>query len=297
MPSERAELLKKTLARAKPFSRAAGIKACRAAQDRLGLLAAISKSDKLTFTDIDFSDFSACLIQKNVPSSDPRIILYLHGGGYTAGGLAYARGFGSILADEMELRVLCAAYRLAPENPYPAAVDDALASYNYLLESGYLPENILLCGESAGGGLIFALCLRLKLEGKPLPRALIALSPWTDLTCNGPTHLQNATCDPSLSTEQLVYYAGLYAPGRTNDPLVSPIYGDLSDLPQSLIFVGGDEILLSDATILAERLKAAGCTCDLIVEDGMWHVYVLYPIPEATFALARIRRFLGELRA
>ena len=137
-------------------------------------------------------------------------MLYLHGGGYTCGNLDYAKGFAATLADECGVRVFCAAYRLAPEDPFPAALDDAVVSYQYLLSKGYGPNQILLCGESAGGGLCYALCLRLKQLKLPLPCGIIAISPWTDLTQSGATFDENRDNDPSLSKELLDFYSACY---------------------------------------------------------------------------------------
>ena len=160
-------------------------------------------------------------------------ILYLHGGGYTCGGLDYALGFGSTLADESGAKVFCAAYRLAPEAPFPAAVEDALESYRYLLDKGYAPKKICLCGESAGGGLCFSLCLRLKELGLPLPGSVIAISPWTDLTLSGESFRTNLERDVSLSQEQLAFYTRCYTQ-EPQTPLASPLFGDLTGLPPSL---------------------------------------------------------------
>ena len=136
------------------------------------------------------------------------VALYLHGGGYTCGSLEYARGFGSALADECGTRVFCCASRLAPEHPFPAAVEDALESYQYLLNKGY--TRITLCGESAGGGLCYALCLRLKELKLPLPCCILAISPWVNLTNTGASYETNAESDPTLTKAILDYYARCY---------------------------------------------------------------------------------------
>ena len=296
MPSPRAIFLKTQLKLIKPISTAAGIKACRAAQAQFGVLMSVSKLGNDAFHDVAFPDFEACMISPLESLKTDYVILYLHGGGYTAGNLAYARGFGAVLASEMNRRVFCVAYRLAPEEPFPAALDDALAAYDYLTQLGYTRERIVLCGESAGGGLVYALAHRLRQLGRELPAGIIALSPWTDLTCSGASYTENALYDPSLSRETLLYYAWLYAPGRETDPLVSPLYGTYSDFPPSLIICGADEILRSDSENLHEKLLAASCRSELIVAEGMWHVYVLFRMPESQAALERIRTFMEELK-
>ena len=143
---------------------------------------------------------------------DPRVLLYLHGGGYVAGSIRYAAGFAGVIAAKTGVRTLCIAYRLAPEHPFPAALDDAMTAYQYLLGQGYHGSDITLIGESAGGGLILSLCLLLKAQGIPLPTRLVAISPWTDLTLSGESMEENREVDISLTKSELAAYAACYAP-------------------------------------------------------------------------------------
>lgn len=295
MASPTAERLKKQMVRLKPIITNSSIKTSRKAQDRLGKLAATVQQGKVTFYDVPFKNFSACLITPVDSAYDDRVVLYLHGGGYTAGSIDYAKGFGSVLSAAAGVPVLCAAYRLAPENPFPAAVEDAFQAYCYLLEHGKRAKDIIFCGESAGGGLIYALAVKLRQEGMALPAGFIALSPWTDLTLSGWTHAENKEADPSLSTESLQRFVDCYAKGEEKNPLVSPIFGDLTGFPPSLIYVGGDEILRSDSEMIASRLEEGGARCELHIEAGLWHVYVLYPMPESEQAMERIVSFIGEI--
>ena len=147
-----------------------------------------------------------------------------------AGDISYARGYGTILCAKNGMDVFCAAYRLAPEAPYPAALEDAQQAYQYLLDSGYMPQEILLCGESAGGGLIYALVLQLRDQEKPLPACLIAISPWVDLTLSGKSYEENRQRDPSLTKERLAFFVRQYLrEGETaENPLVSPLFADLA---------------------------------------------------------------------
>jgi acetyl esterase/lipase len=277
----------------KPILKRFSIPTARAFQDNLGDMEAKSLASKVTFEPIEFENFEACFVSpKGMLQDKDKVILYLHGGAYVAGNIAYARGFAGMLAAETHRFVLAVAYRLAPENPFPAAVEDALRAYQYLIESGYNAENISFVGESAGGGLVFALCLKLKEAGLPLPRRLVALSPWTDLTFSGESYKKNKKKDPTLSEQALRGYAQAYAAGQEENPLVSPVFGDLGGMPESLIFAGSYELLLDDAKMLAERLKEAGSPCELIIEEGMWHVFVLFKIPEAIKALKKIAAFL-----
>lgn len=263
----------------------------RKAQDRLGVLGAAALKGRVGFGSAGIDGVNACWATPREPERDCAI-LYLHGGGYVAGGLLYACGFGSVLADRTQRNVLCVAYRLAPEYVFPAALDDALLAYRYLLKS-YDPSRIAFVGESAGGGLCYALTLRLKAENLPLPSCIAAISPWTDLTMSG---VSSATCrnDPSLSCESLSMYARLYAGEDTRNPFVSPLYGELSNMPPSLIFAGSEELLLEDSVRIGRRLNEAGSRCEVHVEPGMWHVYPLFGIHESKAALERINEFIKE---
>ncbi len=265
----------------------------RTAQDKVGQLGAKVLSGKVSAEDIEGLGFEAKIIAPLKEEVDAkRVILYLHGGGYTCGSISYAEGFGSVLAAKTGIKTLCAAYRLAPENPFPAAVEDAFKAYEYLLGSGYESKNIYVVGESAGGGLCFSLCVLLKEKEMELPGKIVALSPWTDLTFSGESHKYNEKKDPTLSVELLRYYAAAYAPDDAENVLVSPIFAELSNMPPSLIFVGSREILLDDSKAIAERLTASGSRCSLVVEEGLWHVYPLFAIPEAAEAIDKIKAFL-----
>ena len=176
-----AKLVRAQLNFFKPFVANCSLEVTRKGQDKLGeLMTAIHKRE-VYVREHDFGGFQGAWL---TPKDKRRtgVVLYLHGGGYTCGNLEYAKGFAATLADECGVRVFCAAYRLAPESRFPAALDDAVVSYQYLLSKGYAPNQILLCGESAGGGLIYALCLKLKALKLPLPCGLVGISPWTALT-------------------------------------------------------------------------------------------------------------------
>ena len=288
-----AKLVRSQLNFFKPFVAGCSLEVTRKGQDKLGeLMSAIHKREVL-IRDHDFERFQGAWV---MPKDERRsgVVLYLHGGGYTCGSLDYAKGFAATLASECGVRVFCAAYRLAPENPYPAAVEDALTAFDYLLKKGYAPHQILLCGESAGGGLIYALSLKLKQLGRELPCGLIGISPWVDLTGSGASYETNRDNDPSLTQELLEFYAKCYTQDPT-DPLCSPVRGDLTGLPPSLLFAGGDEILLDDARTLHDRLKAAGCRSKLIIAPERWHAYVLYCLQENMEQdMEEINRFLTQ---
>lgn len=268
------------------------LESSRKGQRMLGELMEFKHRKMVIIKDHPFEKFAAAWV---IPKDERRqgVILYLHGGGYACGDLEYAKGYGSTLAVRCGVRVFCPAYRLAPESPFPAALEDALESYQYLLKKGYDPKQIALCGESAGGGLIYALCLKLKEENLPLPGGLISMSPWTDLTSSGESYETNRDVDPNMTVEQLQFYTRCYTTDPKN-PLASPIFGNLEGLPPSLIFVGGDEIMLSDAADMHKNLLAAGCKSRLVVAPERWHAYVLYELAENEEDYDTINHFLSQ---
>ena len=273
-----AKLVRSQLNFFKPFVANCSLEVTRKGQDKLGeLMTALHKREVLV-KDHPFARFQGAWV---MPKDQRRtgVILYLHGGGYTCGSLEYAKGFAATLASECGVKVFCAAYRLAPENRFPAALEDALEAYRYLLKKGYAPQQILLCGESAGGGLIYALCLKLKELGMELPCGLIGISPWTDLTGSGASYEAHKDIDPSMTKALLEFYAKCYTDDPT-DPLCSPLFGDLTGLPPSLLFAGGDEVMLDDARLLHEKLLQCGCRSKLHIAPERWHAYVLYCLEE-----------------
>lgn len=295
MPSLVSSVVREQIRLLKPILTKSSIAASRSLQEALGELGAKTVSGKVQFQDFDLETCPACwAVPEDSLLEDPRAVLYLHGGGYVAGSIRYAKGFAGLLASRTQVPTLCIAYRLAPENPFPAALEDALAAYRYLLSQGYDPAHLTLLGESAGGGLLVSLCLQLKELGMPLPARIIPISPWTDLALCGETIEQNGKADICLTREELAGYAAAYAPEQLHEPLVSPVLGDLTGLPPCWIYVGGEEILLDDSRLLASRLEDAGVPCHLHVQEGMWHAYVLYGVPEANEALAEIRVLLEE---
>lgn len=235
-------------------------------------------------------------VRVETPASRPdRQILYLHGGGYVTGSLALYRHILWRFANAAAARVVAIDYRLAPEHPFPAALDDAAVSWRALIAEGADPGRTAIMGDSAGGGLTFALALRLRDEGASLPAALIAMSPWTDLAVSGASLRHNADADPMLSADDVPAFARLYLAGNDpRNPYASPLYGDPTGLPPSLIQVGGDEILRDDSVRMAERLRTAGCAVELEVWPRMPHVWQTFAsmMPEARRAIARIGAFV-----
>lgn len=274
-----------------PHFAAVSLEQLRKGQDRVGELMEVKFRRDVLTKEHSFAQFSGAWM---IPKDERRqgVILYLHGGGYTCGGLDYAKGFGSTLAVQCGVKVFCAAYRLAPENPSPAALEDAVTAYRYLLEKGYAPEHIALCGESAGGGLCYGLCLKLMQIGLPLPGCIVTVSPWVDLTNSGDSYETNRENDPSITKEILDYFSEVYT-DDPQDPFVSPVHGDLSGMPPSIIFVGGDEILLSDSERLHRKLLDSGCCSRLMVRPQRWHGYLLYCLKEDAEDFETLNDFLN----
>lgn len=232
-----------------------------------------------------------------VPSDAPRnkAILYFHGGGFRIGSVASHRDLAARIADGSGCRVLAINYRLAPEHRFPAALDDALIAYRYLRDQGLRPADIAFAGDSAGGNLVLAAMLAARARGLPLPVAGALMSPWTDLAATGATYQSRAEADPIHQRAMILALAKNYLgkDGDPCDPLASPLYADLADLPPLLVQVGDRETVRDDATGLAARAKAAGVDVDLQVWDGMIHVFQMFPeIPQAREAIASLANFL-----
>jgi acetyl esterase/lipase len=224
-----------------------------------------------------------------------RAILYLHGGAYVICSPSTHRGLAGNIALASQARALLIDYRLAPENPFPAALDDALAAYRWLLETGYPPEHIAIGGDSAGGGLALATALSLRDDHNKMPAALFLLSPWTDLTFSGESIRTRADRDPLLSLNGDDWLVKIYANGRPLDhPYISPLFGNMHDLPPSLIQVGTEEILFDDSTRLEQKARAAGVNIRLETWPGMWHVFQGFApyVPESQQAIEKIGEFL-----
>ena len=229
-----------------------------------------------------------------------RHVLFLHGGGYVTGSPALYRHFTWRIATAARARVLAIDYRLAPEHPFPTALDDALAAYRWLLAGTADPQRTAVIGDSAGGGLAFALLLRLRDDGLELPAAAVALSPWTDLALTGTSLSLNAKSDPMMNAADARLFADCYLAGSNpRNPYASPLYGNPTGLPPSLIHVGSDEILHDDAVRMAENLRAAGCQVQIEVWPRMphgWHLFAPV-LPEARTAIARIGAFADQVLA
>ena len=230
-------------------------------------------------------------------SEDSRVILYLHGGGYLFGSARTHRVMLAHMARAAKARVLTLDYRLAPEIPFPAPVEDSVSAYRWLLAEGISAKKMVIGGDSAGGGLAVAALVALRAVGEPMPAAGVCISAWTDMESTGQSHTTNAESDPSVSKERLLKIAKVYLDGKEpTAPLASPIHADLTGLPPLLLQVGSIEVLLDDATLLKSRAKAAGVSVEMEVWDDMPHVWHHYApiLPEARKAIGRIGEFVLE---
>ncbi len=201
-------------------------------------------------------------------------VLYLHGGGYIIGSAATHKGLTGHIAKASRCMVVAPDYRLAPEHPFPAALDDAEAAWLALINEGFSPGQIAIAGDSAGGGLAIALAMRLRDSNQPLPASLTVFSPWVDLTQEA---LYSPTCEPVLQARWTTKAATLYAGQESlRNPLLSPVFGNFQGLPPLLIQVGSQEILLNDAERLASAARMAGVTTQLEVFNSLWHVFQVH---------------------
>jgi len=230
-------------------------------------------------------------------SQENRVILYLHGGGYLFGSARTHRVMLAHMARASKARVLALDYRLAPEIPFPAPVEDSVSAYRWLLDQGISAKKMVIGGDSAGGGLAIAALVALRSVGEPMPAAGVCISAWTDMESTGQSHTTNAESDPSVSKERLLKIAKVYLAGKDpTAPLASPIHADLTGLPPLLLQVGSIEVLLDDSTLLKSRAKTAGVSVEMEVWDDMPHVWHHYApiLPEARKAIGRIGEFVLE---
>lgn len=224
-----------------------------------------------------------------------KVILHLHGGGYIAGSPFIYRRFASYTALASSMPVLLPEYALAPEHPYPAAANDAMSTYRWLLKQGYSGEEIALIGDSAGGGLAITLLMMLREKRQPMPGAVVLISPWTDLTVSSPSYLSNAALDPVINPALLRAAGELYAGTTAPDhPMISPLFADLAGLAPMLIQVGEHERMLDDSVLFAQRAGLAGVDVTLQIWPQMWHVFQQHcpDVPEAWEAILALADYI-----
>ena len=237
------------------------------------------------------------LLVETAASRPDRHLLYLHGGAYAFGSPQLYRHFTWRMANASRARVLIIDYRLAPEHPFPAGLEDAVAAWRWLIDNGAEPAGMTIAGDSAGGGLALAAMVKLRDEGLRLPAAAAVMSPWTDLALTGPSFRTNAESDPMLIADDVPRFAAAYLAGAdARHPYASPLYADVQGLAPTLIQAGGDEILRDDAVRMAEKMRAAGGDVELQIWPYMPHTWhLLAPVlPEAREAIGEIARFFVQ---
>ncbi|WP_321393717.1 alpha/beta hydrolase [Emcibacter sp.] len=236
-------------------------------------LSQIPVAEDLSFENVKLGDVSA-LLSTSPGAAGDAALLYLHGGGFIGGSAQGYRGLSAELGRAIGVGAYSLDYRLAPEDVFPAAVEDAASAYQALLDKGFSPDRIVVAGDSAGGGLVMSLLVKLRDAGAPLPAAALAISPWADLSCDTESFTTKASEDPALTAAGLRIAAAHYL-NQTDprDPLASPVFADLTGLPPLLIQVGSAEILLDDAVKLAGSAGAAGVKVKLDVWPDMPHVW------------------------
>ena len=266
----------------------------RQSQDHFGTL--LGNSKDIQYKDLDIDGMHGEWASITKAHMKKFVILYCHGGGYSTGSCLYARSITSKLAEATSMDVLSFDYRLAPEHPYPAALEDAMKAWNYLMLMGYGARDVIVAGESAGGNLALALTLKLKEEGRILPRGLVLMSPWTDLTSSGKSITTKAEVDPVLDKAYLDRMIQAYAGGQElNNPFVSPLFGEFSEFPPVYIQVGENEMLLSDSLRLHKALVNANVSVKLDRFSGMWHIFQMLPFKTAYEAMDKNAEFIFEI--
>lgn len=282
----------------------------RTAQERFSTF--ITPSNKITTETFYIDGMEAEWVKPEFAHDTRRVILYSHGGGFTCGGINYARILAGKLAIATGFEVLSYAYRLAPEHPFPAQIDDAQKVWDYLMLLGFGADHVYLAGDSAGGNLSLELCLRLKQMNRMLPRAMVLMSPWTDMTLSGKSYEKNKLKDPTITMGYVRAVRSAYTPKKEtprppedikNDdkksdfyrsPEYSPLYADLSGMPSALIQAGSFEVLRSDSESLLKQYRKHGSFAKIEIYRRGWHVFQLLPTPIAAEAMEHIGQFIQE---
>ena len=266
----------------------------RQSQDHIGAI--LSNTKDITYREIDIDGIYGEWVSVNRAHMKKYVLLHCHGGGYSTGSSMYARTLTSKLAASTSMDVLCFDYRLAPEHPYPAATEDAMKVWDYLMLLGYGARDIILTGDSAGGNLALSLALKLKDQGRLLPRGLVLMSPWTDMTSSGKSFVTKAEVDPVLDSAYIDKMVAAYAAGQDlKDPYLSPLFGSFEGFPPTYIQVGENEILLSDAKRLHRAFVNANVSVKIDVYPGMWHVFQMSPVKAAREAMDRNAEFIYDI--
>ena len=266
----------------------------RQSQDHIGTI--LSNTKSIEYREADIGGMYGEWISVNRAHMKKYVLLHCHGGGYSTGSSLYARTLTTKLAESTSMDVLCFDYRLAPEHPYPAALEDAMKAWDYLMLLGYGARDVVVTGDSAGGNLALALTLKLKEEKRLLPRGILLMSPWTDLTSAGKSFQTKAEADPVLNCTYIDRMVQAYAAGRDlKDPLISPLFGNFEGFPPTYIQVGENEILLSDALRLHRTFVEKNVSVKIDIYPGMWHVFQMSPVRAARAAMDKNAEFIFDV--
>ena len=272
----------------------ADIEKHRQSQDHIGTI--LSNTKTVEYREVDIDGMYGEWVGVNRAHMKKYVLLHCHGGGYSTGSSLYARTLTSKLAESTSMDVLCFDYRLAPENPYPAALEDAMKAWNYLMLLGYGARDVILTGDSAGGNLALTLTLKLKQEKRLLPRAILLMSPWTDLTSTGKSFKTKAELDPVLNSAYIDRMVKAYAGDRNlTDPFISPLFGDAEGFPPTYIQVGENEILLSDSLRLHRAFVEKNVPVKIDIYPNMWHVFQMSPVRAARAAMDKNAEFIFDV--
>ena len=271
------------------------LKRQRSAMERAGKLAA--PTSDVTVDEFKVKNIACEWVRPDFAHNPQYVILYAHGGGYTCGGLGYARILAAKLAVATGFSVVSFEYRLAPEHKYPAPLEDGMKIWNYLMDKGYSPDKVLLAGDSAGGNLVLCMTMKLIREELLSPKGLILFSPWTDMTATAKSYEKYKEKDPILTKEYIegVRDAFIGEDADYADSKYSPLYGDFTSFPPTLIMVGRNELLLDDSVQLQKKIKNAGGEAIIDIEKDGWHVYQQMPLPIATRAMKRVADYVSNI--
>lgn len=271
------------------------LKRQRSAMERAGKLAA--PTSDVTVDEFKVKNIACEWVRPDFAHNPQYVILYAHGGGYTCGGLGYARILAAKLAVATGFSVVSFEYRLAPEHKYPAPLEDGMKIWNYLMDKGYSSDKVLLAGDSAGGNLVLCMTMKLIKEELLSPKGLILFSPWTDMTATAKSYEKYKEKDPILTKEYIegVRDAFIGEDADYADSKYSPLYGDFTSFPPTLIMVGKNELLLDDSVQLQKKIRNAGGEAIIDIEKDGWHVYQQMPLPIATRAMKRVADYVSNI--
>ncbi len=271
------------------------LKRQRSAMERAGKLAA--PTSDVTVEEFKVKNIACEWVKPDFAHNPQYVILYAHGGGYTCGGLGYARILAAKLAVATGFSVVSFEYRLAPEHKYPAPIEDGMKIWKYLMEKGYEPNKVLLAGDSAGGNLVLCMTMKLIKEELVSPKGLILFSPWTDMTATSKSYEKYKEKDPILTKEYVEGVRNAFVGEDVDfaDPKYSPLYGDFTSFPPTFIMVGRNEVLLEDSVQLQKKILKAGGEAKIDIEKDGWHVYQQMPLPIATRAMKRVADYVSNI--